>query len=149
MTASLEMPRLGLANMTFGFAIMFLAASAGPFLATELTSGYLRDKALLGTWMSTLQTSAHGHTTLFALLHVALGLTLPYSSFSTRMKTAQSIGLGLGTIAMGTVMLVRAVLGPVDGVDLTEVVMGVMLSCALAAIGTHAAGLGAKLMRRG
>jgi hypothetical protein len=142
-------PRLGLLNMTIGFALIFLAAALGPFVATEITSGYLRDKALLETWRLLLQKSSHGHTNLFGMLHVAFGLTLPYSALSGRLKKLQTVGLVLGSCAMGPVLLVRAALGPVDGIDLTEIVAGAFLSCALAAIALHAYGLALKTFRRG
>jgi hypothetical protein len=144
----MRMPRLGIFNMMFGFLALFLAAAAGPFLATEITSGYLRDKALLDTWTLLLQKSSHGHTNLFGLVHIAFGLTMPYSILPTRAKLLQTIGFGLGTVAMGVVMLVRAALGPVDGIDPTEIALGVMLSCALAALGTHALGLAGKLLQK-
>src|SRR4051794_23634977 len=135
------MPRLALFNMAFGFLVLCLAAASGAFLATEITTGYLHDKALLETWALSLQKSAHGHANLFALTHIALGLTLPYSSLPGRVKVLQTIGLALGTLAMGFVMLLRAALGPVDGIDLTEILLGLFLSCALAAMATHAVGL--------
>jgi hypothetical protein len=142
------MPRLALFNLTFGFIVLFLAAAAGPFLATEITSGYLRDRALLETWQLALQKSAHGHANLFGLIHVAFGLTMAHSILPLWMKKAQTVGLMLGSISMGLVMLVRAAVGPVEGIDPTEIVLGITLSCALAAIGTHAFGLAGKMWRR-
>lgn len=142
------MPRLAVFNMMFGFLVLFLAAAAGAFLATDLTDGYLKDRAFLDTWVLTLTKSAHGHTNLFATIHVVFGLTMPYSIFSSRMKTAQTVGLVLGTLAMGPGMLVRAYSGPVAGLDAIEVVIGVMLSCALIALFSHAAGLAGKLLKR-
>jgi hypothetical protein len=141
-------PRLAVFNMMVGFLVLALAAAAGAFVATDITDGYLRDKALLETWQLLLSKSAHGHTNLFALTHVAFGLTLPYSKFGTRTKTWQTAGLLLGTLAMGPVMVARAYYGPTDGVDPIAILLGVMLSAALAAIASHAAGLGAKLMQR-
>ncbi len=142
------MPRLALFNMMFGFAVLTLAAAAGAFIATDITAGYLQDKAILETWTLLLSKSAHGHSNLFGLLHIAFGLTLPYSVFGPRIRLAQTIGLGLGTCAMGPLMIMRAQLGPHDGVDALAAVIGVMLSAALAALAVHAAGLGAKLMQR-
>lgn len=142
------MPRLSIFNMMFGFLVLSLAAAAGAFIATDITDGYLRDKALLETWQLLLSKSSHGHTNLFAMIHIALGLTLPYSLLSPRVKLLQTVGLGLGTLAMGPLMIARAYIGPTDGIDPNAVAIGIMLSCALAAIASHAAGLGAKLMRR-
>jgi len=135
--------------MAFGFFVIFLAAAAGAFLATDITQAFLRDKQLLSSWTLMLGKSAHGHANLFGLVHIAFGLTLPYSIWGPRVKVAQTVGLALGTVAMGIVMLIRAYVGPTGGIDLTEAVLGIFLSCALAALFTHAAGLAGKLLRRG
>lgn len=142
------MPRLAILNMLVGFSVLFLAAAAGAFVATEMTHGYLRDQSILDSWLLTLQKSAHGHTNLFALMHIVFGLTLPYSVFSNRSKLLQTVGLSLGTCAMAIVLPIRGLIGPIDGVDVTEVVLGAFLSCALVAIAMHAAGLAAKLLQR-
>jgi hypothetical protein len=141
------MARLALLNMLIGFVVVAVAAAAGAFIATSLTNGYLKDQQILTSWLLTLQSSAHGHSNLFGLLHIVFGLTLPYSNMTSRMKLLQTIGLGAGTFAMGPLMLTRAWLGPVEGVDLTEVLIGSCLTLALAAIALHAIGLGSKLMR--
>jgi hypothetical protein len=143
------MPRLALVNMLLGFAALFLAAAAGSFIATTMTEGYLRDKAILDEWSLLLQRSAHGHTNLFGMLHVCFGLTMPYSALGARLKKLQTVGLAAGTVAMGPLMLWRAAAGPVEGLDASSAVIGVCLSAALAAIGSHAFGLGLKLARRG
>ncbi len=142
------MPRLAQFNLTFGFFILFLAAAAGAFIADDMTTGYLKDKAILETWDLLLTKSAHGHTNLFALIHVAFGLTMAHSAFSLRIKLLQTVGLVLGTSAMAVLMLVRAKLGPTEDVDVVGILIGVLLSCALAAIASHAAGLAAKMLRR-
>jgi hypothetical protein len=142
------MPRLALFNLTFGFCVLFLAASAGAFIADDLTTAYLKDRAMLETWAMTLTKSAHGHTNLFALIHIAFGLTMAYSALPARIKLLQTIGLGLGTLAMAVLMLVRARLGPTEDLDVVGIVIGVLLSCALAALASHAAGLAAKLLKR-
>lgn len=141
------MARLAIWNMMIGFSVVALAAAGGAFIATDLTTGYLRDAAILNSWLITLQSSSHGHTNLFGILHIALGLTMPYSKWSHRTKLLQTIGLGLGTIAMGPFMLVRGWLGPVESVDLTEILIGTCLSASLVAIVSHASGLAAKLAR--
>src|SRR4051812_12910773 len=122
------MPRLGVLNMMIGFLVLSIAAAAGPFLATDITAGYLHDKALLETWSLLLQKSSHGHTNLFGTLHVLFGLTLPYSALGNRVKKLQTIGLALGSLGMGPVLLVRAALGPTAGLDPTEIVIGTFLS---------------------
>lgn len=143
------MPRLALLNMLIGFSVLALAAMAGAFIATDITQGYLRDKVVLESWALLLQKSAHGHTNLFALVHVCFGLTMPYSALPMRVKGWQTVGLALGTLGMAVGMTVRSFLGPTDGVDVAELAVGGMLSAALVAIASHAFGLAAKLKARG
>ena len=142
------MSRLALLNMFSGFVVLSLVAAAGSFLATELTEGYLLDPGALESWRLLISKSSHGHTNLFAMIHILFGLTLPYSGLSTRFKVAQTVGLSLGTLAMGPVMMLRAYVGPTNKIDLVEVCLGAMLSAALLALAAHAAGLALRLMRR-
>ncbi len=142
------MSRLSLLNMFLGFLVIALAAAAGSFIGVEMTQGFLRDPEMLTTWRLTLLRSAHGHTNLFGNLHVLFGLTLPYSILSRRIQILQTIGLFSGVIAMGPLMFVRAHLGPSEQTDSVELLMGIALSLALAAVATHAYGLAGKLFRR-
>ena len=141
------MPRLAVLNMAIGFGVLVLAAAAGAFIATDLTRAHLMDKEQIASWALLLQSSAHGHTNLFATVHICFALTLPYSVLPRRVKIWQTAGLSLGTFAMSIGMLVRSYLGPRAGIDPLELVIGVMLSCALAALALHAYGLAAKLHR--
>ncbi len=142
------MPRLALFNMFFGFLVLTLAAMMGPFLATEITAGYLRDHALLGTWKLLLQKSSHGHTNLFGTLQVLFGLTLPYSALAERWKKLQTAGFIFGVVGMSIGMQLRAAVGPVEGIDPTEVLVGGCLTAALVALATHTFGLAMKTWRR-
>lgn len=142
------MSRLALVNMLIGFLVLSIAAAAGAFIASELTDAYVSDPGLVKAWGPTLRASAHGHVNLFALTHIALGLTLPYSRFGTRIKLAQTIGLACGLVAMGPLMLWRAALGAPRGTDAVGVAIGLLLAVALAALASHAAGLGARLIER-
>jgi uncharacterized protein YneF (UPF0154 family) len=140
------MPRLAVLNMFLGFLILALAAAAGSFIATDLTEGYLQDKEILGSWMLTLMSSAHGHTNQFALIHICFGLTLSYSTLSLRIKKLQTLGLLFGTVGMGPLMIWRAYIGPSRTTDITEIAIGFCLSLALIAIAAHAYGLARKYM---
>jgi hypothetical protein len=142
------MPRLAIFNMFLGFFVLTLVAAAGSFIATDITVGYLQDQKSLETWRLLIAKSSHGHTNLFAMIHIMFGLTMPYSKLSNRVKKIQTIGLFLGVLGMGPVMLMRGYLGPVDRVDLVEVCLGTMLSCALLSLVSHAAGLGMKWINR-
>src|SRR5689334_22015870 len=105
------MPRIGLINCLIGFLAVFIAAAGGLFLSFDATRAFLHDKSVLSSWVYQLMSSAHGHTNLFGLLHIALGLTLPYTRLPSSLKWAETIGLALGTIAMSVLMLVRAYQG--------------------------------------
>jgi hypothetical protein len=142
------MPKIGLINMLIGFCTLFIAASAGAFISFDLTQAFLKDPALLHVWEITLMKSAHGHTNLFGILHITLGLTLPYSPWPEKWKVAQTIGLFAGVIAMGPLMMIRAYLGPTDSFEPVGLFIGACLSLALLAIASHAAGLAFKIMKR-
>lgn len=143
------MPKIALINFVIGFTVLFVAAAAGAFIANDLTEAFVRDKELLNSWSAVLTRSAHGHSNLFAILHICFGLTIPYSIFSTRIKVLQTLGLGAGTFAMGPLMMLRSTLPPTEGLDVTAVAIGVCLSAALTMIFSHACGLLGKVLRRG
>jgi len=142
------MPRLGLLNMFIGFVILFLCACGGAFIANDMTEAFIRDPAILEGWQLTLLKSAHGHGNLFGVLHVLFGLTLPYSLANTRFKTLQTAGLFMGSVAMGLGLIWRATMKPSADIDFPAIVLGILLSAALLALVSHAAGLGAKLLTR-
>ena len=61
---------------------------------------------------------------------------------------AQTAGLMLGTLAMGPGMMVKARILPHDGNNLIDIIIGGMLSAALAALISHCIGLGMKWYQR-
>jgi hypothetical protein len=142
------MARLGLLNMLIGFVVLTCAAAAGAFVATETTTAILKDPEMLNAWGAILRRSAHGHANLFGMLHIAFGLTLPYSRWQTKTKALQTAGLFAGTAAMGIGLLLRAAWGATEAIDPIEIGVGVCLSAALLALASHAAGLGARLLQR-
>ena len=141
------MPRIGILNLVIGFAVIFLAASAGALIATDMTEAFISAPQRLSNWQMTLQKTAHGHSNLFGMLHITLGLTLAYSRLNHRVKALQTLGLFLGTIAMGPLMYIRSGMGPTDSVDFVTVLTGIFLSAALASIAVHTGGLAARLIR--
>ncbi len=142
------MSRLSILNMALGFLVLFLAACGGAFVSFDITQAYLHDTTQLQTWQMDLMKSAHGHSNLFGLLHVALGLTLPYSPLALRWKKWQTLGLFAGVLAMGPGMMIRAFGGPSESFDTVGLSIGLGLSLALACLGTHAAALFYRLLRR-
>lgn len=142
------MSRLSILNMAIGFFTLFFAACAGAFVSFDMTQAYLHDLTQLDTWQMTLLKSAHGHSNLFGMLHIALGLTLPYSPMSSFWKKIQTACMFAGVLAMGPGMMMRAFAGPSESFDPIGLAIGVGLSMSLACLGTHTAALFYKLMRR-
>lgn len=135
------MPRLGILNMALGFLVLFLAACAGAFVSFDMTEAFLKDASQLHTWQATLLSSAHGHTNLFGLLHIAFGLTLPYSPLASRWKALQTFGLFCGVFAMGPLMMIRSAWGPSESLEGIGLVIGLFLSLALLTLASHSAAL--------
>lgn len=140
------MSRIAIANFLIGFVAISIAFCGGFFLATDAERAFLYDPSLMTGWQYTLLKSAHGHLNLFAYLHILFGLTLPYTSFSQRVKVWQSIGFAAGTIAMGGLLFLRAYDMPtLHGVDWLGGFIGVCLSATLASLLVHSYGLLIKL----
>jgi hypothetical protein len=141
------MRRLAILNMALGFTLIVIAASGGAFVALRATEDYLH-QVVKTSWAALLQASSHGHTNLFGILHVVLGLTFPYSKSTPLLDVLKTVGLFCGSFAMGPLLLLRAASDPPVTLDAVGVVIGLCLSLALAAIIAHAFGLFAKLMER-
>lgn len=141
------MSKLAQVNVAIGFIVIFIAASAGSFIAFDLAENFLKDPELISSWAATLQRSAHGHFNMFGMLHILFGLSLHYSKLGTSVKRWQTIGLFLGTIAMGPVMLIRSYSGPSTTIDFLTVIMGSFLSLALAVLAMHIYGIFLKMTR--
>ena len=131
------MPRIAILNMAIGFLILFFAASAGSFVAFDLTEAFLKNKSLLGEWEATLLQSAHGHSNMFGMLHILFGLTLAYSPLASRWLRLQTVGLLLGSLAMGPGMMARAYGGPAESLDLLGCLIGAGLSASFVMLFTH------------
>lgn len=142
------MSRLGLVNILIGFTVLFLSASAGAFLANDITAAFLSDKELLNSWQLTLLRSAHGHFNLFGIVHVLLGLTLPYSPWSLLVKKLQTLGFFLATLAIGPGLMVRAYIKPSSELDAMGLLVGLCLSLGLVTLLSHAAGIAYKIFKR-
>ncbi len=141
------MSRIALVNMAWGFVLIFVAACGGVFVALSSTESFINGPGV-PQWQSLLQTASHGHVSLFGVIHVLLGLTMPYtraSKFENRLKTA---GVALGSMAMGPLLLIRGALGPTLSTELNGLLIGICLSCALFAIAYHALGLTLKIGQR-
>ena len=133
--------------MFLGFLWLSIAAMAGPFLATDLTERFINDAASVSAWLPVLARSAHGHLALFGVVQILSGLTFPYSPFSLRLKKVQTAAISCGAVAMGPLMLLRALGGVAPSYDVLGVVIGALLSVAMLGLISHAVGLALKLLQ--
>lgn len=141
------MPRLNILNMAIGFFVLFFAAAAGAFVSFDMTEAFLKDTAMLNSWQATLLASAHGHSNLFGILHIALGLTFPYSLLAHKWKVLQTAGLFAGVIAMGPLMMIRSSYGPTPSLEGMGLVIGAFLSLSLLTLASHAGALVYRVMK--
>ena len=141
------MPRISILNFLLGYLFIFLSASGGFFLSEEYTMAHLQGGDDLQSWWLQIAASAHGHTNLFGMLHILLGLTIPYSFKSRKIRVLKTVGLFLGSLAMSFLLYFRAYQKPTLGYDFIGILIGVCLSGALFSIGLQIFGLILKLRR--
>jgi hypothetical protein len=139
------MPKIGIVNIFIGFSVIVLASLAGFFLVVDAEKAFLIDKQWLNSWQYTLFKSAHGHLNLFGMLHILVGLTIPYLRIPYRYLVFETIGLSMGSISMGLLVFIRAYMGMPEGVDVLGYFIGVFLTCALGALVVHCYGLAHRL----
>ena len=142
------MARVALWNIFVGFVVVFISASAGAFIAQDITQNVISGTDGINTWFAILSRSAHGHFNLFGFLHILMGLSLSYSLLSEKSKILQSVFLSMGTLAMGPVLLIKAYTEPTRELDALSYMIGAMLSLALLSIAMHIYGLGLKIIKR-
>ena len=61
---------------------------------------------------------------MFGMLHIFMGLTMPYSLLSQRVKAFQTGMLSCGLIAMGPIMIIRSNIKPTLDLGLVELLLG-------------------------
>lgn len=146
------MPRIAIWNLFFGFALICLAAASGAIVANDMSNAFVdtiqTGRSATQDWTLTLQGSAHGHVNLFGVLHIALGLTMPYARQTQRLRMLITTGLTGGSIAMGPLMIWRSLLQPVREIEASGILIGIFLSLSLAALLIHTAGLWQAFARR-
>ena len=141
------MSKVSLINMLIGFCLLFLSACAGLFVVNQTTL-ILEAKQNLITWQNILQKSAHGHTGLFAMIHISFALTLPYSRLKHKIKILQTVGLSSGSIAISFLLFIRSNVERNKDFDLLGIIIGTCLSFTLIAIFTHCVGLAIKVFEK-
>ncbi len=129
-------------NLIIGFSSIILAACGGAFVANELTQNFvLKLLDQNQSWYLTMLKSAHGHTNLFGILHVLLGLTQPHSSSSLRVKRLQTLFLFLGTLAMGLGLLLQGFTPATDSINILSIIIGTCLGLSLVSLVSHLYGI--------
>ena len=141
------MSRVSIVNFLIGFIAIFLSACAGVFLSFDTCDAINHNQSILSSWSHILFTSSHGHTNLFGLLHIAFGVTLPYSKLTIAVKKIQTLFLASGTFSMSVLLYSRAIVGSPVGLDALAILSGLFLSLALVAIAGQCLGLCLKLVR--
>ena len=141
------MSRLSISHFLFGFWLIAFSALLGAFISTEETRSFILDPKIRDSWQSVLLKSSHGHSSLFGLIHIVFGLTLPYSRLSHRIKVFQTIGLLCGSGCMNILLVVKAFHMPILGFDLLGIFMGFGLSFWILSVIFHCFGLSKSLLK--
>ncbi len=131
------MPRLALFNMGFGFFLLFFASLVGVLLVWLTSDAIVVKPEVLTSWPYILLKSSHGHTSLFGIVQVLFGLSLPYSNLSARFKLWQTVCLSWGSLTMAFLLLFRAQAKPTIDIDLLGFIIGLGLSAFFIALFGH------------
>lgn len=134
--------------MLIGFSLIVLASCGGFFVAYDAEKSFMFNGQIIQSWPFVLMKSAHGHLNLYGLLHIAMGLSLPYSQIGRRGALGQTIGLALGSFAMGFLLIIRAWQGvPNSQWNILGVFIATALMSSVLALMAHCYGLALKLFR--
>lgn len=137
-----------LIHAVFGFCVLFLSAGLGFVVSYDLSELFQQNSAEIHSWLRTLARSAHGHLSLFGMIHICFGLTLGLAKTPPRALKIQSLGLTLGTAAMGLGLLLRGFTGPSSTFDALGILIGICLSAFFLALTSHVYFLFLQLHRR-
>lgn len=141
------MSKLAKINICLGFWILFFSSLSGAFVATyleEMLTQY--EMQQISNWQLTLIRSAHGHSSLFGMLHILFGLTFSIASHSNRIENWLTMGLLSGSFSMAILLSLRSFQLEQSMMSGLGVLNGLLLSFALIAILVHALGLTKKII---
>lgn len=143
------MSRIALTNLLIGFIGVFLGACMGPFMANDMASAILKNPDLIHSWGHQLSVASHGHLSVFGLLQVSMGLTMPYcANVSRKAQWVQTCGMIAGLVAMGPLLYVKSLSVPsIDEFLVIDVLLGACLSFTMLAVLIHIYGLAHKIRR--
>ena len=80
------MPRIAILNILIGWVAIVISAFGGVFIANDLASEFVINSGFQDSWRAVITQSSHGHFNMFGMLHIFMGLTMPYSLLSQRVK---------------------------------------------------------------
>ncbi len=147
---SIEFPvrKLMAMNMLCGFFLLFFCGLMGVFLRMEVVQQYVFSPGISDSWRISLFRSSHAHGTLFALLQIVYGLSIPYSSSRNFTRIFQSIGIGIGAWVMSLLVFLESYSTPsVSTWTWNQLCIGIGLSLWMLAIASHGYGLAARIWR--
>ena len=142
------MSKISLVNILIGFVVVVLASLGGFFLGVETKAALSEESVDLLKWKMVMYRSAHAHSNLFGMLHILMGITMPYSRWGAKIKKIQTWALTSGTLSMGVLMVFRARIDMNSrGEEFLGFIMGAGLLFALLGLSLHCLGLTYKLIR--
>src|SRR3989338_5734239 len=106
------MKKLMAINMLSGFFLLFFCGLMGVFLRIEVIQQYVFSPGASDSWRVALFRSSHDHGTLFALLQIVYGLSIPYSNSRKSVRIFQSMGIGVGAWVMGVLVFFESYSSP-------------------------------------
>jgi hypothetical protein len=142
------MSKVSLINVLIGWLGLVIAAFAGVFIASDISTEFINSSQMSETWKSVIIQSSHGHSNMFSMIHILFGLSLSYSVYTSRVKFIQTIFLFMGLFAMGPLMYLRSNIKPTPEMGWVEVSIGVCLSLSLLSMCSHCLGIASKFFKR-
>ena len=140
------MRKLAACNILSGFFLLFFAGMMGLFLRMEVVQHYFLFSERPLPWRLALFRPSHAHGTLFALVQVVFGLTIPYSFCKKRSLVLQSIGIGLGAWVMSIFVFFEAYARPDPAIwSWNQLLIGVGLGTWMLAMAWHGYGLAGRI----
>lgn len=141
-----SMRKLMAINMLSGFFLLFFCGLMGLFLRMEVVQQYVFSPGVSDSWRISLFRSSHAHGTLFALLQIVYGLSIPYSSSRKSVRIFQSIGIGIGAWVMSVLVFLESYASPsVSTWTWNQLCIGIGVSLWMIALASHGYGLAVRI----
>jgi hypothetical protein len=140
------MRKIAAYNIISGFILLFFIGIVGFFLRIEVVQHYFFSPETPASWRLSLFRSAHAHGSLFALIQIVYGLSIPYSLCKKSSLVFQSIGVGLGAWVMSVLVYFESYSSPALYTwSWNQLCIGVGLGAWMIAITWHGYGLAGRI----